>query len=94
VTIKDNVISTTTQSGLIAVWVVDPRGEMQPAPIHQHRLQSGIAECVMLQPLSRIATRGSVLDTFSWQNKSSSRIAEKIQDPISCFCVTHDGRLA
>ncbi len=78
------------QSGLLAVWNVDPQGKIHPVPIHQHRLQSTIVDCVMLHPLATptIGKRGSVLDAYTWQRKGAAQIAESTQDPIACFIIT------
>lgn len=75
-------------------------GKLHPLPLHQHRLRSSISHCLMLHPSamtrehsssSRLKGSGSVLDAYSWQNKSAILLAQSISDPICCFCITIDG---
>ena len=88
------------QSGLLIVWKVDSL-KLHPIPLHQHRLHSTITHCTMLHPIAMArdslemgrAKGGSVLDAFSWQNKSAISMAKSVVDPICCFCVNGDGML-
>ena len=40
----------SSQSGLIVVWKVDGRGQLHPAPLHQHRLLAPLTHCTLHQP--------------------------------------------
>ena len=77
------------------MWKVDTRGKLHPTPLYQHRLDVGITHCVMLHSNTKSKTladigretRQSVLDAYTWKNKSAPVVA----DPISCFCATSEG---
>ena len=45
---------THTQSGLIVVWKVDERGQLHPAPLHQHRLLAPLTHCTLHQPRKQV----------------------------------------
>lgn len=84
-----------TQTGLLVVWKVDQQGKIHPSPLHQHRLHSTISHCVMWVPSTQQGTslksKGSVLDAYSWQNRSAIMMAQNISDPIACFAITGEG---
>ena len=86
-------ICAHTQSGLLAVWKVESTGQIQPVPMHQHRLLSLVTHLEMLHPLAEVNSSRvrSVLDTFSWQRKNAAHLAETVKDPIACFFVTQEG---
>ena len=87
------------QSGLLVVWKVEELGKLHPTPLHQHRLHSPIRHCAMLHPIamakkSSVKGKGvSVLDSYTWKNKGAAITAETVSDPISCFCITQEGKL-
>lgn len=83
------------KSGLIVVWKVDGRGQLHPAPLHQHRLLAPLTHCTLHQPRNALGKSlpgdRSVLDAYSWGRKSAVIGSTSAEDPIACFFATADG---
>lgn len=82
------------KSGLLVVWKVEPKGQLHPIPLHQHRMQGPLMQCVMhtsTQSSSRPRPGDtSVLEAYSWQRKSEP---SPDANNICCFCTSSEGVL-